>query len=213
MTPEEFKTLASQGYNRIPVSRVVLADLDTPVSTFIKLADGPYSYLFESVHGGEKWGRYSIIGLPCATVLRINGHDITLLQDNEVIESATSDDPLAWVEAFQSRYRAPELPGGVWGDRGEHVAVAQVKMPVVGSGDRQFHAGGAPLGFEKGPPGAPRFAVSISQNPAFEVASIFPSPVSRPVLFRRPWCRDFRRGFQPAHQPAPGHSTCANPGP
>ena len=110
MTPEQFKTLASQGYNRIPVSRVVLADLDTPVSTFIKLADGPYSYLFESVHGGEKWGRYSIIGLPCATVLRINGHDITLLQNNEVIESATSDDPLAWIEAFQSRYRAPELP-------------------------------------------------------------------------------------------------------
>ena len=110
MTPEEFKTLANQGYNRIPVSRVVLADLDTPVSTFIKLADGPYSYLFESVHGGEKWGRYSIIGLPCATVLRINGHDITLLQDNEVIESVTSDDPLAWVETFQSRYRAPELP-------------------------------------------------------------------------------------------------------
>jgi len=110
MTPEEFKTLANQGYNRIPVSRVVLADLDTPVSTFIKLADGPYSYLFESVHGGEKWGRYSIIGLPCATVLRINGHDISLLQDNEVIESVTSDDPLAWVETFQSRYRAPELP-------------------------------------------------------------------------------------------------------
>ena len=110
MTPEEFKTLASQGYNRIPVSRVVLADLDTPVSTFIKLADGPYSYLFESVHGGEKWGRYSIIGLPCATVLRINGHDISLLQNNEVIESATSDDPLAWVETFQSRYRVPELP-------------------------------------------------------------------------------------------------------
>ena len=110
MTPEQFKTLVSQGYNRIPVTREVLADLDTPVSTFIKLADGPYSYLFESVHGGEKWGRYSIIGLPCSTVLRINGHDITLLQNEVVIESARCDDPLAWVETFQSRYRAPELP-------------------------------------------------------------------------------------------------------
>jgi anthranilate synthase component 1 len=110
MTPEQFKTLASQGYNRIPVSREVLADLDTPVSTFIKLADGPYSYLFESVHGGEKWGRYSIIGLPCSTVLRITGHNIRLLQHDEVIESVTSDDPLAWVETFQLRYRAPELP-------------------------------------------------------------------------------------------------------
>jgi anthranilate synthase component I len=110
MTPEQFKNLASQGYNRIPVSRVVLADLDTPVSTFIKLADKPYSYLFESVHGGEKWGRYSIIGLPCATVLRINDHDILLLQDDVVIESVNCDDPLAWIETFQQRYRAPELP-------------------------------------------------------------------------------------------------------
>jgi len=110
MTPEQFKTLASQGYNRIPVSREVLADLDTPVSTFIKLADKPYSYLFESVHGGEKWGRYSIIGLPCSTVLCINDHDVTLLQDNVVVESTRCDDPLAWVETFQGRYRAPELP-------------------------------------------------------------------------------------------------------
>jgi len=109
MTPEQFNSLASQGYNRIPVSRVVLADLDTPVSTYIKLADKPYSYLFESVHGGEKWGRYSIIGLPCATVICINGNEITLLQDDVVIESATSNDPLAWIESFQKRYRAPEL--------------------------------------------------------------------------------------------------------
>jgi anthranilate synthase component 1 len=110
MTPEQFKTLAGQGYNRIPVSREVLADLDTPVSTFIKLANKPYSYLFESVHGGEKWGRYSIIGLPCSTVLRINGHDITLLQNDVVQESVNCDDPLTWIESFQSRYRAPELP-------------------------------------------------------------------------------------------------------
>ncbi|HCD04944.1 MAG TPA: anthranilate synthase component I, partial [Methylophaga sp.] len=55
--------MASEGYNRIPLYREVLADLDTPLSTYLKLADAPYSYLFESVHGGEKWGRYSIIGL------------------------------------------------------------------------------------------------------------------------------------------------------
>ncbi len=62
-----------QGYNRIPLLREVLADLDTPLSTYLKLAYGPYSYLFESVHGGEKWGRYSIIGLPCRTMLRVKG--------------------------------------------------------------------------------------------------------------------------------------------
>ena len=110
MTPEKFQDLAGQGYNRIPATREVFADLDTPLSTFIKLADGPYSYLFESVHGGEKWGRYSIIGLPCRTVLRIQGNDVTLLRDNEVMERATAEDPLAWIENFQTRYRAPELP-------------------------------------------------------------------------------------------------------
>jgi anthranilate synthase component 1 len=64
MTPEHFAELAQQGYNRIPVMREVLADLDTPLSSYLKLASGPYSYLFESVQGGEKWGRYSMIGLP-----------------------------------------------------------------------------------------------------------------------------------------------------
>ncbi len=110
MTPEQFNDLVGQGYNRIPVSRVVLADLDTPVSTFIKLANKPYSYLFESVHGGEKWGRYSIIGLPCSTVVRINGNDISVLQNGDITESLTVADPLAWIEDFQSRFRAPELP-------------------------------------------------------------------------------------------------------
>jgi len=111
MTPQQFQILADQGYNRIPVSREVLADLDTPLSTYLKLANGPYSYLLESVHGGEKWGRYSIIGLPCSTVLRISGNDLTLLREGEVVESLTSEDPLAWIEAFQGRYRAPDLPG------------------------------------------------------------------------------------------------------
>ncbi len=111
MTPEQFKTLAGQGYNRIPVTREVLADLDTPLSTFLKLAGGAYSYLFESVQGGEKWGRYSIIGLPCSTLLRVNGHDITVLKDGEVVETASAVDPLAWVAAFQSRYRVPDLSG------------------------------------------------------------------------------------------------------
>jgi anthranilate synthase component 1 len=111
MTPEQFTSLAGEGYNRIPVTREVLADLETPLSTYLKLASGPYSYLLESVHGGEKWGRYSIIGLPCATVLRINGQEITVLRDAAVIEKATATDPLAWLDAFQGRYRAPELPG------------------------------------------------------------------------------------------------------
>lgn len=83
MTLEQFQQLASQGYNRIPVMREVLADLDTPLSTYLKLANGPFSYLFESVQGGEKWGRYSIIGLPCRQVVRVFGNRIEVWIDGQ----------------------------------------------------------------------------------------------------------------------------------
>lgn len=109
MNQAQFNDLAQQGYNRIPLAREVLADLDTPLSTYLKLADGPYSYLFESVQGGEKWGRYSIIGLPCETVLKVTGHDIALQQNGQTIETANSDDPLSWIESYQARFKVPEL--------------------------------------------------------------------------------------------------------
>ncbi len=109
MSPKEFDALLQQGYNRIPVVREVLADLDTPLSVYLKLVDGPYGFLFESVHGGEKWGRYSIIGLPCRTVLRVNDHRVTVTTDNERVESAEVDDPLTFVAEFKARYRVPEL--------------------------------------------------------------------------------------------------------
>ncbi|MDX1801284.1 MAG: anthranilate synthase component I [Marinobacter sp.] len=109
MTPEQFASLAKAGYNRIPVYRDVLADLDTPLSTYLKLASGPYSYLFESVQGGEKWGRYSIIGLPCQERLEVRDHQVTVIRNGEVIESSHSDDPLAFVETYQARFNAPDL--------------------------------------------------------------------------------------------------------
>lgn len=111
MTPQRFAELASQGYNRIPVAREVLADLDTPLSTYLKLANAPYSYLFESVQGGEKWGRYSIIGLPCRTIVRVRGHDIDVEHDGTAVESITVADPLAWIEQFQQRYKVACEPG------------------------------------------------------------------------------------------------------
>jgi len=97
--------------NRIPLMREVLADLDTPLSTYLKLADGPYSYLFESVQGGEKWGRYSMIGLPCRTVVKVMGHQVTVETDGEVVESQTAEDPLTWIEDFQARYQVAEVEG------------------------------------------------------------------------------------------------------
>ena len=109
MTPEKFQQLVSQGYNRIPVTREVLADLDTPLSTYLKLANGPYSYLFESVHGGEKWGRYSIIGLPCRQVVRIYGERIECWVNGKCRETLNSPDPLAWIEDFQQQFRVPEF--------------------------------------------------------------------------------------------------------
>jgi len=111
MTPQEFAALAAQDYNRIPVSRELLADTETPLSAYLKLARGPYSYLFESVQGGEKWGRYSIIGLPCRTLLRVAGYRVEILQDGAVIEAVEVEDPLAFIEQFQARFRMPDAPG------------------------------------------------------------------------------------------------------
>jgi anthranilate synthase component 1 len=111
MTPEEFQQLASQGYNRIPVTREVLADLDTPLSTYLKLGSGPFSYLFESVQGGEKWGRYSIIGLPCRQVVKVYGERIEVWSDGQLVESLTNDDPLQWVDDFQQSFRVAEVAG------------------------------------------------------------------------------------------------------
>ena len=108
MTPEEFANLATQNYQRIPVMREILADLETPLSCYLKLARGPYTYLFESVEGGEKWGRYSLIGLPCSTVLKVNAHELTLEKNGAVIERRTVKDPLAEIEAFQQQFTMPE---------------------------------------------------------------------------------------------------------
>ena len=111
MTPSEFAALAQQGFNRIPVTRTVLADLETPLSSYLKLASGPYSYLFESVHGGEKWGRYSIIGLPARIVLKVFGERVDLYQDDKLIESQSHADPLTAVAALHARYRVAPVPG------------------------------------------------------------------------------------------------------
>jgi anthranilate synthase component 1 len=111
MTPEQFQALAAKGHNRIPLVCEVLADLDTPLSCYLKLASGPYSYLFESVQGGEKWGRYSIIGLPCRTVLKVFGNTIRIERDGNLVEEAEAADPLAWIDAFQQRFHVADHPG------------------------------------------------------------------------------------------------------
>lgn len=121
MSAETFSKIKQQGFNRIPLVREVLADLDTPLSTYLKLANAPYSYLFESVHGGEKWGRYSIIGLPCKKVIKISGYEISQYEDGDLISQETVADPLQWVNDFQAQFKVyedeklPRFTGGLVG--------------------------------------------------------------------------------------------------
>ena len=118
---DDFARLAAAGYNRVPVVFETLADLDTPLSVYLKIARGPYSYLLESAQGGERWGRYSIIGLPCRTVLKVTGHRVTVTSNGTPDEDIEAEDPLAFIEEFQARYRvapSPDLPrfyGGLVG--------------------------------------------------------------------------------------------------
>ncbi len=109
MDKAQFQQLVEQGFNRIPVHREILADLDTPLSSYLKLADAPYSYLLESVQGGEKWGRYSMIGLPCRKIIRVRGQRISVEHAGEIVEQIEVADPLAWLEEFQTRYRVPPM--------------------------------------------------------------------------------------------------------
>jgi len=109
---EEFAAYANEGYNRIPVVHDVIADLETPLSVYLKLANGPFSYLLESAaQGGEKWGRYSIVGLPSNTVLQVSGDQLTVKTDGEVVEQVETDDPLSFIETYQTGFRVPMVDG------------------------------------------------------------------------------------------------------
>ncbi|MFK7730534.1 MAG: anthranilate synthase component I [Pseudomonadales bacterium] len=111
MKIEQFNQLTADGFNRIPLQMELLADIDTPLSTYMKIGQGPYSFLLESVEGGETWGRYSIIGLPCKTVLRVYGHEIQLCETGNTIDSWHSDAPLESVQDYQKQFRVPDLDG------------------------------------------------------------------------------------------------------
>jgi len=135
LSQDQFNQYAARGYNRIPLVREALADLETPLSTYLKLAAGPYSYLLESVQGGEKWGRYSIIGLPCRRRIEVRAGELRIIEhgghgdgggggdggsdgdgDGEnagdrVTHSAAVDDPLRDIRQFLARHRVPQLPG------------------------------------------------------------------------------------------------------
>ncbi|MFK7964142.1 MAG: anthranilate synthase component I family protein [Burkholderiaceae bacterium] len=113
MTEIEFRALAAQGYNRIPLLAEHLADLDTPLSIYLKLTEGASranSFLLESVVGGERFGRYSFIGLPASTLVRSNGDQVEVVRDGEVVEQHTGD-PIEFVRAYHQRFRPAMRPG------------------------------------------------------------------------------------------------------
>lgn len=108
---EEFNALSAQGYNRIPLVLETFADLDTPLSLYLKLANQPYSYLLESVQGGERFGRYSIIGLPAKTRIVARGRKVEVIVQDSVIESVDNINPLDFVKDYQARFKTPPYQG------------------------------------------------------------------------------------------------------
>src|SRR5882757_9076128 len=114
MTELEFQSLANEGFNRIPLIAEALADLETPLSLYLKLAqterNGANSFLLESVVGGERFGRYSFIGLPARTMIRVQNGVSEVLKDGNVIETSQAD-PLTFIEEFQKRFKIAPRPG------------------------------------------------------------------------------------------------------
>lgn len=108
MSPEQFAELAAQNYQKIPVTRTLLADLDTPLSLYSKLAKGAKTYLLESIEASEKWGRYSIIGLAADETISVTGNQVTLTSGNRV-EVTEQDDPLSYIQDYVASFSVPEL--------------------------------------------------------------------------------------------------------
>lgn len=128
ITELEFKSLAADGYNRIPLIAEAFADLETPLSLYLKLShargDGTNSFLLESVVGGERFGRYSFIGLPARTLLRASGFGSAarteVVTDGKVVETAEGN-PLDFIADYQKRFKValsaglPRFCGGLAG--------------------------------------------------------------------------------------------------
>ena len=111
ITRDEYRHLARQGYTHVPLVREVAADLDTPVGVYRKLADRPYTYLLESVSGGEHWGRYSIIGPACRRHIRVSDGRVSVHCDGRIEQQHDGGDPLGWIEDYAAAFRVAQLDG------------------------------------------------------------------------------------------------------
>ena len=109
MEKSEFTSLIDQGFNHIPFSREVVIDTDTALAIYLKLANSPYSYFLESVQGGEKWGRYSFIGLAAETVIKVYDYEVRVEKNGVLVDQYEVEDPLAWIDNYQNQFNVPKL--------------------------------------------------------------------------------------------------------
>jgi len=109
MQKSQFNSLINEGFNHIPLSREVVVDTATPLALYLKLANNPYSYFLESVQGGEKWGRYSFIGLAAETVIKVNSYEVRVEKNGKLTQHLEVDDPLEWIEEYQNQFKVPQV--------------------------------------------------------------------------------------------------------
>ena len=109
MKKSQFTDLIEQGFNHIPLTREIVVDTDTALALYLKLANSPYSYFLESVQGGEKWGRYSFIGLAAETVIKVFDYNVRIEKNGTLVEQYEVEDPLKWIETYQNQFNVPRL--------------------------------------------------------------------------------------------------------
>lgn len=109
MQQSQYNNLVDQGFNHIPLSREVVVDTDTPLALYLKLANTPFTYFLESVQGGEKWGRYSFIGLSAETIIKVKEYEVFVEINGHLHEQYKVDDPLAWIQNYQEQFKVPQL--------------------------------------------------------------------------------------------------------
>ena len=109
MQYSQFNSLKEEGFNHIPLSREVVVDTDTPLALYLKLANTPFTYFLESVQGGEKWGRYSFIGLGAETIIKVHGYEVSIEKNGQLDEQCEIEDPLAWIQTYQEQFKVPQL--------------------------------------------------------------------------------------------------------
>jgi anthranilate synthase component 1 len=109
MEKSQFTSLVKQGFNHIPIFREIVVDTDTALALYLKLGNNSYSYFLESVQGGEKWGRYSFIGLAAETVIKVCNYKVSIEKNGALMEQYKVTDPLEWIEQYQNQFNVPKL--------------------------------------------------------------------------------------------------------